>query len=267
MANSSNISGSTVEELEDRILDLSLKLKNKDLEIKSLLQAQKRRSQKIIHNLKNPIGSIFSFSEIILNSGQELGVEKLRNYISIIKNASNYSIHFLNQTALFSSLSEGDNIFVFEKIDYIELIKNVIERNRPYALEKNISVTTHIEIEELELMVDEEHLIIALMNILNNAIRFSNENTTICIRVIVSEHSVTTMVEDEGIGVSVDDLPKLFQEYYVVNTYSKDSSKCVGLGLSISKRIILGHKGHVKIDSEYGVGSKVTFVLPRQSTQ
>jgi signal transduction histidine kinase len=254
-----------IESLEDEILELTFKLKNKKNEVNSIFQSQEKLMRKLIHDLKNPVGVVYSFSDMILEDIETYDTHKLEKHVTVIKNAADFSLHFLNQTSKFSSLVYKNGSFLLVKLNVVTFLNQVVNQFEQIALNKNITIKKDFHIEESILLIDKEQLTIALSNILNNAIRFSSENTTIVISVLESEDSVEIVITDEGIGVDTVDLTSVFQEYFVVNTYSIDKKKCVGLGLTIAKKIIQQHKGLISIESVLGKGSSVKIVFPKDN--
>ena len=265
MKKSGTESDAYVEELEEKIIDLHTQLKSNNDEIDLINKSHKKLVGRLIHDLKNPAGVVTSFSEMILEDIDFYDTDKLRKHIRIIKKAADYSIHFLNRTAKFLRLKSPNMIFLFNKLDYIDLLNQVINRHTPLALGKGISIIPKLEITSEILLLDSEEIDKTLSNIIGNAIRYSNENTTITVSVSTVKDTIETLITDGGIGVSEEDIPKVFEEYFVVKTYSGDKEKCVGLGLTMSKIIIEQHKGTISFESELDKGSEVKIILPRIS--
>ena len=113
------------------------------------------------------------------------------------------------------------------------------------------------------LTVDGAEITQALRAILNNAMRYSNDSSTITITVTELKDTVETTITDQGIGISETDLPNIFEEFYVVNTYSADKQKCVGLGLAIARRIVELHNGKISAKSTLEKGSSFKIRFPK----
>jgi len=265
MKKSGTESDAYVEELEEKIINLSLQLKSNKDEIDLINKSHKKLVGRLIHDLKNPAGVVTSFSEMILEDIDFYDTDKLRKHIEIIKKAADYSIHFLNRTAKFLRLKSPKMTFLFNKLDYIDLLNQVVDRHISFALGKGINIIKEIKPTSELLLLDSEEIDKTLSNILRNAIRYSNENTTITISVSTTKNAIKTLITDGGIGVSKEDITKVFDEYFVVNTYSGDKEKCVGLGLTMSKIIIEQHQGTISFESELDKGSEVKITLPRMS--
>ncbi|NLP57325.1 sensor histidine kinase KdpD [Lutibacter sp. B1] len=251
-----------VNELEEKIVDLSLKLNKAKNELTSVYQGNTKLMSKLAHNLKNPIGLIFSFSDIILEDVQNGSTEKLEQHVKIIKNSAGYSLELLNSVAKLVQLQSVQTLNFSEK-NYIDVLNNVISNLTELANAKNIKIVKNFSKEDLYIKINEAEISKAIENIINNAIRFSNQNTAITITVSENENMVETIIEDEGIGISEENIPNILNEFYVENTYSPDKQKCIGLGLAIANRVIQQHKGKISIKSIKGEGSSFIITLPK----
>jgi len=251
-----------ISELEEKIVELSLKLKSKTNELNSLNESNKKIIGKLIHNLKNPIGVIFSFSEMMLEDFQDYSSEKMEKHLQIIKNSAGFSIQLLNIIAKYSQLQSPDLELNFKRLNYIELLNTIINEFGVLAEEKKIAIKRNFTENAIFLKVDEEEISLVIRNIMSNAVRYSNENSTITITVTETNNSVETVITDEGIGISEGNLSAIFNEFYVVNTYSSDKQKCIGLGLPIARKIIQLHKGEISVKSNINKGSSFKITLP-----
>lgn len=252
-----------IEDLEEKIIDLSLQLKSKTNELNSVVETNKKTIGKLVHNLKNPVGVAFSFSDMILGSIEDYSTEKLTKHVEIIKNSADFSIKLLNTIAVYSQVNTPNRELNLKSIDYLEIVKNVLNEFESISRERNIIIEKDFPENEISLVIDESELTIALRNILNNAFRYSSDNTTIKISIKDTLNSIETIISDEGIGISEENLPQVFDEFFVVNTYSDDKQKCIGLGLTISKKIIQCFKGDITVLSTIDKGSSFCIRLPK----
>ena len=258
-------SSAYISDLEDKIVDLSLQLKGKSNELDVVRESNKMSIGKLIHNLKNPVGVIFSFSDMIIEDIEDYTTDKLEKHLQIIKNSAEFSLQMLMQVAKNSQLQSPDLNYNFKSTNYIELINTIIKEFNLKASEKNIKIEQDFLETSINLMLDKAEISIALSNIINNAIRYSNENSTI--KIIVKENSDTieTIVIDEGIGISEENISAIFNEFFVVNTYSEDKQKCIGLGLSIANKIINNHHGKILVTSKLNKETSFKITLPKNT--
>ena len=251
-----------IQELEEKIIDLSLKLKSKT---SALIAADETRAKilgKLTHNLKNPVGVIFSFSEMMLEDLENYSKEKLEKHLQIIKNSATFSLALLDTVSKYSRVQSPNFVLKTKRLNYVELVSKLIEEFKSDTSKKNIGLEIQIPENEIFLTLDEAEIYQALLAVLNNALRYSNENSTITIAVTELKNTVETTITDQGIGISEADLPHVFDEFYVVNTYSADKQKCVGLGLAIAKKIVAHHKGKISVKSILEKGSSFKIILP-----
>ncbi|HSQ46227.1 MAG TPA: hypothetical protein VLM44_04825, partial [Lutibacter sp.] len=115
-----------IPELEEKIIDLSLKLKSKSNELNAAIETNSKILGKLTHNLKNPVGVIFSFSEMILEDLEDYSAEKLEKHIQIIKNSATFSLAFLDTISKYTRVNSPNYSLKTERINYSELVNSVI---------------------------------------------------------------------------------------------------------------------------------------------
>ena len=252
-----------ISELEEKIVDLTFKLKSAKNELNESSESNLKVISKLAHNLKNPIGLIVSFSEIISEDIESGSTEKLSKYMEIIQNSAKFSLEIINSSAKITQLKSGKK-FNFSLKNYIEVIEKVISKYRAEALKKHIEIKKIIPEKAISVLIEEEEMMRALGNVIDNAIRFSDENSTITITVSENKNTLETTIADEGLGISEENLSKVFYEFFVVNTYSANKQKCVGLGLSIANEIVKSHHGEISVLSTLEKGSEFKITLPKE---
>ncbi|MBT8318219.1 MAG: HAMP domain-containing histidine kinase [Lutibacter sp.] len=252
-----------IEELEDKIVALSLQYKSKANELNLLNESHEKSVGKLIHNLRNPIGVIFSFSDMILEDLDDYTPDKLEKHIQIIKSSAAFSLKMITTVAKNTQLNSPEHRYDFKTINFVELVNEVINELTENALMKNCIIKTDIENHPIHLSLDLTEISVALKHIINNAIRYSDENSVVKIILKENENTVDIAVIDQGIGISEENLGQIFKEFFVVNTYSEDKQKCIGLGLSIANKIIKDHKGKISATSSLNKGSTFKITLPK----
>ncbi len=145
--------------------------------------------------------------------------------------------------------------------NFYEFINDIISGLKKKYTDYNILLNTNAPI-SLKLNFDYSELKIAIENIISNAIRYSTSNTNINIIVSTNEQELILLIEDEGIGIEPKNISKVFDEFFVVNTYDVHQKKSLGLGLTIAKKIISLHGGSIEIYSELKKGSEILLKLP-----
>ena len=252
-----------IEELEDKIVELSLQLKAKNNKLHAIQEENYLRTRKVVHNLKNPIGVAYSFSEILESGGSDISNEKFEKYVEIIKNSTDFSIQFLTSLSKVNALNSPDFNLNLAKVEYVSLLSNVVGELTNEAESKQITILKKTPQNNLLLTLDKTQIEFVIRALIHNALRYSPNNSTINVEVVEHEEHIETIITDEGIGISEADLTNVFNEFFVVNTYSDNKEKCIGLGLSISKTILDYHKGTIVVNSGLNSGTCFKFRIPK----
>jgi len=142
------------------------------------------------------------------------------------------------------------------------MVKEAIETMQPTAELKNIKIITEIEHDVPEMMVDPERIKQVIINIVNNAIKFSPNGTIINVRTKKEKDTVLFEIQDFGRGIPKDKQEKIFEIFYQVDSGMDRKFGGAGLGLAISRGIILSHGGSIWVESEPDKGSTFRFALP-----
>jgi signal transduction histidine kinase len=142
------------------------------------------------------------------------------------------------------------------------VVSKAVESVQPHAIRKDIEIISTFSKEPIrQINGDEGTLVEALVNILGNAIKFSREGGKVNIKVEEKESDLIIAISDTGIGISREDLPNIFDDFYTGET-GKVTEKSSGLGLAITRRIVEAHNGSISVESELGKGSTFTIHLP-----
>jgi len=260
----SNIdSNDFTEKLEEKIVELSLQLKGLKNELNCIHCENHKHIKNIVHNLKNPIGVSYSFSEMLEEGGMEISSEKRKKYVDIIKNSSDYSLKLLNSIGELNRLKSPKFRLNKKPTNYNDLVNKLINQFNEDQTAENISLKEFSN-NTILLNIDEEEITKVINLILNNACRYSQNKTLIRVTIHETDTTVETEIIDNGIGISDNNLDTIFDKFSAVNTYSENGQKCVGLGLSIAKKIIQLHNGQISVHSNFGSGSTFKFILPKK---
>lgn len=243
--------------LEDKIVELSLKLKAKENELNTHKMGELLLLKNFTHNLKNPIGNIMSFSDMILMSGEKISSEKQHKYLDIIQNASNFSMSLINTFSEYFILKNSNEILEKSTINVHQIILDEVDILKSWASERDITVEIKKTKESIYLNTNEKGIRKIVTNLIHNAIRFSKDNSRIFIELTQDEDTIEIKIIDQGIGISEVNLSKIFNEFFVCNTYDLYKIKCIGLGLSTSKTLTESLNGKLKVKSELNKGTLV----------
>jgi two-component system sensor histidine kinase SenX3 len=213
----------------------------------------------ISHELKTPIGALSLLSEAVLSAADEPD--------SVVKFATRMQLEAKRLTDLvqeiinLSRLQDSDPLLVANENLVADLINEAIDLVKTTSESKGISVTT-TELPEVVVLGDGEQLIMAIHNLLENAINYSPENTKVSVSSTVTEGIVEIIVADQGIGIPESEQDRIFERFYRVDPARSRETGGTGLGLSIVKHVASKHGGEVKVWSSPNVGSSFALRLP-----
>ncbi|TDK50471.1 HAMP domain-containing histidine kinase [Antarcticimicrobium luteum] len=213
----------------------------------------------VSHELRTPLTSIKGSLEII-NSGV-LGQppEKLAKPLDIATRNTRRLADLVNDLLLLQKAEAGKIDFHFEIADLGALITEAVERFRPFADRKNITVAIDLPDDTCWARFDKMRLDQVITNLLSNAAKFSEEHAEVRVSLAHRGDDLRVSVTDEGIGIDEGARGKLFEEFSQLDSSNTRKFEGTGLGLNISKRIIEAHQGQINYTSELGVGS--TFFI------
>lgn len=156
---------------------------------------------------------------------------------------------------------ESEGLGELYPIALAETLRDSVELVRAKAAEKEMTMLLDVD-EEIIVEADEEKMRQILINLLENAIRYSGRGTSIRLKAVMEGHEAVIQVEDSGIGIPREDLPRITERFYRVNKARSRADGGSGLGLSIVDQLVGQHHGTLHIESELGKGTTVTVRLP-----
>jgi signal transduction histidine kinase len=215
----------------------------------------------VSHELRTPLSLIRLYAET-LEMGRLTSPEKYHEYYSIIRKESERLTALINNILDFSRIEAGRKEYDFRETDMRELVHNTLESYR-YQIEQNgFAFEERIAEDVPPLRVDREAMARSLLNLVNNALKYSQDRKFIGVSLFRDNGSVKLEVEDHGIGIPTNEQSKIFEKFYRVGDPLVHNTKGSGLGLSLVRHIVQAHGGEVMVDSAPGRGSKFTISLP-----
>lgn len=247
------------------IIGFLLLVKEKqDHKIKKLLDDKNQFFSIISHDLRGPVGAAASLSELLADDIEKYSREEIREISEMLYQSNKNSYKLLENLLEWSRVQTGMITFSPKKIFLNTLIEENIELNRNAALNKNIQLLFEpsglIEVEADKNMIDT-----VLRNLLNNAIKFTDKDGKVEVRVLKTDRKVEISIADNGIGIPDDIKEKLFHINRKVIQKGTQNETGSGLGLLLCSEFINMHKGKIWAESKYGNGSTFRFTLPLAS--
>ncbi len=215
------------------------------------------------HEIRTPMNAIIGMTQIARRSGNS---DKIRDCINKIESSSHHLLGVLNDVLDMSKIEAGKMSFSEEETDLTENLPFVISMMRSRANEHNISIIENTEIQHNIVLVDTLRLNQVLINLLSNAIKFSPENSEINLSVVEESQEedwsvYRFSVEDHGLGMSEEQIGRLFKSFEQADVSIARRFGGTGLGLSISKSIVEMMNGRIWVESEEGQGSIFSFTV------
>lgn len=217
-------------------------------------------SANVSHELKTPLQSILGYAEIMKN-GLVKDEDKQRFLERIHAEAGNM-IELIQNIMELSRLDENKTLDEFEDVDLLKLAQSVTLRLKHKAQTKG--VTLNVNGSSACVCGVQSILSEVLYNLVDNSIKYNKDNGKVDVKVQDTSEEVTVSVSDTGIGIGAADRERVFERFYRADKSHSKEIGGTGLGLSIVKHGVLFHKGRVELESEPGVGTTITFVLPKK---
>jgi|GEM_PF-1278322 len=214
------------------------------------------------HELRTPMTAISGHVEMILKGMLGDISEEQENSLKIILRNTKRLNHLVQDVLDFSRLESGTMKFVVEDVDMGELINQIAETMQSAADVKKITIDVITDHSLPHLCVDKERISQVMINLLNNAIKYSPEEGIISLSAFEKNDVVTFEIHDQGRGIPANQIDKIFEPFHQVNYGADKEFKGAGIGLTISKGIVEAHGGKIWVESVEGKGSTFQFYLP-----
>jgi len=213
------------------------------------------------HDLRRPLTSIRMFSEM-LKEGRLPSEDKRKNYYEIITDESERLTHLANNILDFSRIERGRKKYDIKNGNPGQIVRDTVNHFKAHLGEAERKINLSIDEGIPNIKVDADAISQALMNLLTNAVKFSPQSGEINVNLKRGKREVLLEVIDQGVGISPRDQKKIFDKFYRSQKKEVAETDGSGLGLTLVKFIADAHKGHVRVDSREGKGSRFTMVLP-----
>lgn len=233
----------------------------------------------VSHELRTPLTSIRGYAETLL-AGALSNAERAKSFLEVIERHAERLTRLVDDLLALSNLELGKATLRWASVDVADLIGRVLEAFTPLARAKNIHLKTELASELPPLRCDPDRVEQILVNLVDNAIKYTNEGGSVVVGATVAAEAHGThlqaprqkgpwleiVVQDTGMGIPSRDLPRLTERFYRVDRARSRQLGGTGLGLAIVKHILQAHGGAMRIESELGRGTRVYIYLPLGET-
>jgi signal transduction histidine kinase len=215
----------------------------------------------VSHEFRSPLASLRQLSELLAD-GRVSGDDRRQQYYEALRRESE-RLHRLVEGLLdFGRMEAGAREYRFEELDPAALIQNVGQEFAQEVAERGYVLEFELDGSLPAIRADREALGRALWNLLDNAVKYSPECKTVWVEATQLDNRVAIRVRDQGLGISADEQPQIFNKFVRAASADDAGVKGTGLGLAMVQHIVTAHGGEVRVESQPGVGSTFTIVLP-----
>ena len=215
----------------------------------------------VSHELRTPLSLIRLYAET-LELGRIKGQTKVEEYYRIIRTESERLTALINNILDFSRIEAGRKEYDFRQTDLAELVSNTLDTYRGQIDEHGFTFEQSIDSSIPPVQVDQEAIARSLVNLVNNALKYSDTEKFLGVKLYRADGVLKLEVVDRGIGIARNEQSKIFEKFYRAGNPLVHNTKGSGLGLSLVRHIAHAHGGEVEVESTPGKGSKFTLTLP-----
>jgi PAS domain S-box-containing protein len=218
------------------------------------------------HDLRNPLAGIRLFSDVLLRQGSAVLNEKQLRMVEQIKSISQKMTAIVNDFLDVSKIESGELSLTLQEVNLNGLVADVVELQQQDAARKEIRLE-FTPVEQITAKVDSGKIEQVVTNLITNAVKFSPPGSTVTIGLARRDGIAEVFVADEGPGIAADEIARLFRPFQRGSAVVTGQEQSVGLGLAICKKIVEGHGGRIRVESEIGKGATFYVELPVEASR
>jgi PAS domain S-box-containing protein len=252
------------ETIQRHAAELEQRVEERTIELTHANRAKDEFLANMSHELRTPLNSILGFSESLLEQQRGLLNDKQEQYVNLIHSSGKHLLSLINDILEFSKIEAGKIELRTDLISVKEICESSLNFITEMAAKKSIAVEFNNKDAVSTLIADPQRLKQILVNLLNNAVKFTPQKGMVSLDVQLNKHrnQICFAVTDNGIGIASEDLPKLFNPFTQLDSSLSRQYEGTGLGLVLIMKLTELHGGSVKVESELGKGSCFTVILP-----
>ncbi len=216
----------------------------------------------IAHEFRTPLTLILGPTTSLLNKASD---PDTKSQLKTIYGNSLRLQKLIEELILFRKLESGKDTLAISSLDLIPFTQQVVESFQEYALDRDIHLEFHTDAETLMALIDEKKIEKILINLISNAIKYSTKGGKVVLLLKEENLHARFVIRDEGIGIAEENKQKIFESFYQNPSQLTDTNgfaKSTGIGLSLSRSLVLIHRGTINVESKLGKGSTFTVRIP-----
>ncbi|MCZ2083146.1 MAG: GHKL domain-containing protein [Flavobacteriales bacterium] len=250
-------------ELSQRFSDLNLKNTTEIDTMKEMETYRKEYIGNISHEMKTPLFTIQGYVDTLLEGGVEnLAIRD--KYLERIDKSVERLLNIVNDLDMMNQFESGMITLTKSRFDLNHLIRELIDILDLEAQKKNTKIVLQTTSTQIFVQADKQKISQVLLNLISNAIYYSNrESATVTVKTKIQNHKVLVEVEDNGMGIKPEMLPRIFERFYRIESSRNRNDGGSGLGLAIVKHILEAHHENITVESTYLEGTKFSFFLQK----
>lgn len=251
--------------LNNELMAAQRELAKRNAELDALNAQKNQFLGMAAHDLRNPLGVILAYSEILIDEGRERFRPDENELLEAIHDSSQFMLRLVEELLDIAKIESGTLHLDLKEVDLAALVRQTVSRNQRLAVRKGISLSVECGPDIGMVLLDAGKIEQVVNNLLTNAIKFSPGGTAVSLTLARGDGGILLSVSDQGPGIPASEHQKIFQPFArakSVQTTAGESS--TGLGLAIVRKLVEGHGGRIWVESEVGHGSTFHVLLPEK---
>lgn len=249
-------------ELQRKIDEATKELKESNKKLQALDEAKDEFISMASHQLRTPLTTVKGYLSMVLEGDVGKLVPAQKKVLEEAYDSSQRMVYLIGDFLNVSRLQTGKFVMEWASVNLAKVIKEEVSQLEASASARKVKLVYEPPAEFPEVTVDENKLRQVMMNFMDNAIYYSRPDTTIDVSIVQKSGEIIFKVVDHGIGVPVNERPKLFSKFYRASNAKKQRPDGTGIGLFMAKKVIVAHGGSIIFESKEGEGSTFGFRMP-----
>ena len=248
-----------------RMLDCEFKSTQLEKELNRIKEKNKFKTEflsNVAYDIKKPINKIFETNNNLIENKGKYNSENINNHTRLVKQNCYRLIRLLNNIEYVSRIDNGTCTLELRKCDIVKLLENIVKISKTYTDKKGIDISFKSEVNKKILSLDIDKVEKIILNILSNAIKFTDTGGKIDINLYMENEQVCISIKDTGIGIPKDKTEVIFENFEQLDTTLSRGCEGTGMGLSVVKKLANLNNIKINVESELNKGSEFIITLP-----